>query len=151
MNTFISPEKFNATVNINVMNCLGFALNQTQEGDYTLKRAIDIDTYRPLNPNDTPVDAFIRKAKELGYNIKQVATAEETAGKTAFWLWGWFSYYSMFEGVVRYDDFHVVRKNQDGSFVHKPDGHQPAEHIEDFKEFTQKYYVEDTPYIFVLV
>lgn len=148
---FLSPEEFNATNNIKLVNCLGYAFGQTQKGDYTLYRAVDFDTYRPLNPADTPVEAFIKKAAEFGFNVKQVTTPEETIGHTAFWLWGWFSYYDMFEHLVKHDDFHVVRKNTDGTFVHKPDDIEPASIIEDFGEFCKKYYAEDTPYIFVLI
>lgn len=149
MKRFLSAVEFNQLVNAKEVNCLGFLFGQTR-GKHTLHRSVDIDTGRPLNPYDTPVKAFIEKASDLGFSVKQVSTEEETIGKTACWLWGWSTYYSMFEGTVKYDDFHVVRKNSDGTFEHKPNGHEPAEEIKDFKEFTEKHYKDKIPYIFVI-
>lgn len=138
---------FNKIADIKHTNCLAFSFGQICPGDYTLYRAIDPDTGKPFNRYDTPVESFIQKAKSFGFNIRQVESEAETKGKLAFFLWGWFAYKDLY-GKFHYDDFHVARKNPDGSFEHKPDFDSPADKTS--LENLQKEYFE-SPYIFVCV
>lgn len=141
-------KSFNDIANPKQTNCLAFVFGQTLPGDYTLYRAIDPDTGKPYNRYDTPVESFIQKAKSFGFNIRQVESEAETEGKLAFFLWGWFAYKDLY-GKFHYDDFHVARKNPDGSFEHKPDNSNPAEKTSMDK--IQAYGYTEKPYIFVLV
>lgn len=128
-------------------NCLAFSAGQTGPGDYTLYRQIDPDTGRPINPKDTPCKPFIHKMKQYGFKLREVKTEAETEGKIAFWLWGWFCYRDLF-GKLHYDDFHVIRRNPDGSFEHKPDGTKPAEPTS-LEAIQNVYGYTEKPYIFV--
>lgn len=140
-------SQFNEIADLRNTNCLAFAFGQTLPGDYTLYRAIDPDTGRPFNPYDTPVRAFIQKAESFEFKLKQVESEEETEGKTAFYLWGWFAYKDL-TGKLFYTDFHVIRKNPDGSFEHKPDGTKPAEPTS-LEEIRTKYDYFEKPFIFI--
>ena len=143
MANFLSAPEANSRYHINKFNCLGFAIGV--EKLLHLYRPTDPDTGRPINPMDTPVKSFIKTLSKFSINVRQVESIEETDGKTAFWLWGWYKYYT-WDGM-RYDDFHVVRKNADGTFEHKPDGHRPASKV-DLADVSAEY--EETPYIFIV-
>ncbi len=139
---FFTADQANKTMNISKFNCLGFAIGV--EEVVVLDRYRDPDTGRYFD--NSPVNSFVETLKRYGIRVRQVSSIEETNGKTAFWLWGWYAYRSLWG--MEYDDFHVARRNPDGSFEHKPDDKEPAAKVS-LEDITKEY--SEEPFIFVLV
>ena len=126
---FLSAAAFNAVVDPRKANCFAFALGLTEPGGiYDLPRC-DEDGCR------LTIDAaFKRRAEYNGIQVRQVETLDDTEKRVAFILFGWYPY----------GDFHVVRKNRNGSFEEKPDWIEPARlntWDEIRKEYPERYYV----------
>ena len=122
--TFLSARRFNKIVEKHNANCLAFAFGQTtanlESFDLLTMEQIEKLTHHQQLEQIDICKAFIDKALEFGYEIEQIQTLVEASGKVAFILFGWYSGYLDDLGIYNYF-FHVVRKNEDDSFEHKPD------------------------------
>lgn len=149
---FLSSKKYNKIVNTRYSNCLAFALGQTSQNleGYDL---LTIEQIEKLQNNQEiqEVDiceAFIRKAKEFGYEVKQVNKLDEIDGKVIFIVFGWYSHYIKHFGNYDYS-FHIIRKNEDGSFEHKLDWYTPAKFLS-ISELNKWLKLDIERYYFVL-
>ena len=143
-------RRFASLFNPEESNCLGYILTTITKSQKTekviLQRQLDIDTGRPINPQDTPVNSLVAVMANYGVSLIPVASLEEAKGKNAVLLWGWHLYRDWY-GMC-YNDFHVVLKNDDDSYDHKPDGHRPAEVLS--SEKIKQMCIEEQPYIFII-
>lgn len=125
----LKANEFNKEANIHATNCFAFALGLTENGGrYELPRK-DVD-----GCNVKIAEAFKYRAAYNNIMLREVSSLEETEGKVAFILFGWFAF----------ANFHVVRKNSDGTFEHKPDWKEPATEVtweEIRKEYPEDYHV----------
>lgn len=120
-------------------NCLAFALGLSHDDDYNLNDELPI------------AEAFIQAWNRLvGGEIRQIRSIDEAKPNeyifkvydyTPFRQWQ-----PILEYYVTYKDFHVVRRELDGTWVHKPGWNEPPTEItskEDWdelsKEFGSKY------------
>ena len=149
MKNFFNPKEFNEAVEIG--NCLKFALMQKGEPDdgkcWSFTIPCDPDTGRPFGGYETPVKSFVSFAAKKGLQVRLVSSIEETEGKVSFFLWGWFRNRTIL-GFAN-DDFHIVRRNADGTYVHKADNSKRTVAEVTTLEDVRKEY-DETPYIFVL-
>lgn len=129
MREFLSATEFNKVANIKSTNCFAFAMGLTKPGEiYDLPRKDVDDCFIKITA------AFRQHTAYHGIKLKEVSNLEETTGKVAFILFGWYAY----------SNFHVVRKNANGIFEHKPDWIEPAAEVsweEIRKEYSEDYYV----------
>lgn len=129
MKKFLSAIEFNNIANIKATNCFAFALSLIEpNGLYELPRKDVDECYIKIE------DAFEYRAAYHKIKVKEVNNLEETNGKIAFIVFGWYAY----------ADFHVIRKNLDGTFEHKPDWKEAATKIEWNelrKEYPEEYHV----------
>lgn len=132
MKNFLNAAEFNKVANIEATNCFAFALGLTADnGFYELQRK-DVD-----GCNVNIAVAFKQRAALNGVRVKKVTKLEETQNQVAFLVFGWY----------RFADFHVVRKNADGTFEHKPDWHEPAS-LTTWEKIRQEY--QEDYQVFVL-
>ncbi len=99
-------------------NCLGFAIGDTtavkeSQSKYNLDHHYSIE------------EAFIRKLSELGYstaNIRKIENLESAkSNEFVYKVYGFNKSYYKFMGFqFECYDFHVVRRELDNSWVHKP-------------------------------
>lgn len=132
-NEFISAKKYNRLVKTGKGNCLSFAFGITQEGltnfdILTLEQIIKIQTYGELLEEISICDQFIEKARLFGYKVKQVNSLEETRGKVAFIVIGFYTDYIEWIGDYPYF-FHIIRKNEDETFEEKADWYANASRV----------------------
>lgn len=82
----LKANEFNKEANINATNCFAFALGLTENGGrYELPRK-DVD-----GCNVKIAEAFKYRAAYNNIMLREVLSLEETRGKVAFILFGWFS------------------------------------------------------------
>lgn len=124
-------------------NCFGFAIGNTD----SVKASQTIYNLR----EDYPISlAFVEKLKELGYeNLPhQIASLDEAKeNEYVFMVFDFTSFKvrNPFVGWTEYKTYHVVRRNLDGTWVHKPGWHEPPCEIHDedwhkiFNEFGKNY------------
>ena len=149
---FLSARQFNVLVDKHNANCLAFAFGQItanlEEFDLlTMEQMRKLVQHQQLEQIDI-CKAFIDKASEFGYEVEQIKTLDSTDGKVAFILFGWYSGYLDDFGIYNYF-FHVVRKNEDGSFEHKPDWYSQAKKLSTCR--LRKILAQNIPkYYFVL-
>jgi len=132
-----SSKQYNRIANIKNTNCFAFVFGIT-ENQTSMFELISRD---PDGERIKIEKAFISQAKKFGIDLKQVNSLEEAKGKDAFILWGWYRNIPLF-GIS--DDFHVARKNSDGTFEHKAGFGEPAENttLEKLtKEYPEQYKV----------
>lgn len=99
------------------INCLGYAIGVDEEGlelEYRGGKKIE--------------DSFQEKLEKYGLIVRKVKSLDELKGKTGFILYGFYPMKIFFDLV--YKDFHVVRVNPDGTYVHKQDMNLPARKVE---------------------
>lgn len=130
--TFLSSKDYNKIVKKRNGNCLAFAFSQTtqnlEEFDLlTIQQIERLQNHQKIEKVDI-CEAFMRKAKVFGYEVKQVSKFDETDGKVIFIVFGWYSQYIKDFGNYDYL-FHIIRKNEDGSFEHKLDWYTPAKFL----------------------
>lgn len=111
---FISAATYNEVVEITKTNCLAFSLGLTEpNGRYELQSrncdgdVIDICT------------SFQKMCMYHNIKVRKVHNFSDTIGKTSFLVYGWYLAFPNY-------DFHVIRKNPDGSFEEKPDWKSPC-------------------------
>ena len=117
----IRPKSISQFPNIKT-NCLGFAIGCNEENRETKK--YNLNPYLPL------ADSFLLKLKQLGYKnlprkIDKLEDAKE--GEYVFMVFGFrwvkIKNYSKFWSLTyfkKYPDYHVIRREPDGVWVHKP-------------------------------
>lgn len=135
---FLSPDIWQSLYTGNEANCLGFAIGEAECIELPWE-AISIE------------DSFRNTVKKYSVKVRKVDSI--TAGKYHFLVYGfypmpYFDYYS-FKTKYRPSDFHIVRIEPDGTWVHKPDAIEPPAVISEHDELTFGEYTE-TPHIFVL-
>jgi len=124
-------------------NCLGFAIGNT----IPVRESEDLYV---LNHKRTISEAFFEKLTELGYEHPRQINSVEDAYSNEFILMVFdFSEYHrkhMFMGWETHWNYHVARRELDGSWVHKPGWDEPPCEIhsesdweEIFNEFGRKY------------
>lgn len=127
--TFLTSKQYNKVVDKRNGNCLSFAFSQTLQNFenfdlLTIKQIEKLENHQPIEEVDI-CEAFINKAKEFGYNVKQINSIKGMEGKVVFIVLGWYTQY--IEDFGKYDYFfHIIRKNEDGSFEQKLDWSTPA-------------------------
>lgn len=130
--TFLSSKEYNKIVKKRNGNCLAFAFSQTsqnlEEFDLLTIQQIEMLQNHQQIEKINICEAFTRKAKAFGYEVKPVTKLEETEGKVIFIVFGWYSQYIKHFGNYDYF-FHIIRKNEDGSFEHKLDWYTPAKSL----------------------
>jgi len=130
--TFLSSKEYNKIINKRNSNCLAFAFGQTSP-DLTKYDLLTIQQIEKLQNHQeiqkiNICEAFTRKAKEFGYNVKQVSNLDNSDEKVVFIVFGWYSQYIKDFGKYDYF-FHVIRKNENSSFEHKLDWYTPAKFL----------------------
>ncbi|MBQ8298929.1 MAG: hypothetical protein IJX99_03550 [Clostridia bacterium] len=149
---FPSARRFNKIVDKHNANCLAFAFGQStanlESFDLlTMEQISKLTHHQQLEEIDI-CKAFVDKALEFGYQVEQTQTHELVNGKVAFILFGWYSGYLDDLGIYNYF-FHVVRKNENGSFEHKSDWFSWAKKLSTYR--LKKMLSQDVPkYYFVL-
>lgn len=121
----LHASQYNACVDSRKTNCLAFALGQTEGSENSVFSVYNLEHHDRLGNQILISDSFKMSAERFGLKVKEVNTLEETNGKFAFIVWGWYPVHQVFGGV-EYSDFHVLRRNPDGSYEHKPDWYEPA-------------------------
>lgn len=124
MQRFLTAKEYNRMVDKRDGNCLSFAFGQTSQDferfDLLSVEQIQKVINQQLMKKIDICDAFIKKAKEFGYDVEPISTIQGTEGKVVFIVFGWYT--QPIEGVGKYDYFfHVIRKNENGSFEQKLD------------------------------
>ena len=99
-------------------NCVGFAIGNTTEVKEA-KSNYDLDFKYPID------EAFKVKLSELGYstsNLRKIESLEDAnPDEFIFKIYGFNKYTVIRFGIrIPYYDFHVVRRELDGTWVHKP-------------------------------
>ena len=121
----IRPIPIEEFPNVNT-NCLGFAIGSTKN--------INGINYFSLNHNFTIDEAFIKKIKSLGYtNIpRRIENLEEAKpNEYVFKVIGFKEKKDYFDSILELKacrkifDFHVLRRELDGTWVHKPGWFNP--------------------------
>lgn len=130
--TFLSSKEYNKIVDRRNSNCLAFAFGQTSQNCekfdlLTIQQIEKLENHQEIEKADI-CEAFSTKAKEFGYDVKQLTTLEETDGNVIFIVFGWYSRYIKDFGNYDYF-FHIIRRNENGSFEHKLDWFSPAKRI----------------------
>lgn len=103
-------------------NCLAFALGLTQKGDYDLNDKLTIDK------------AFLEAWNRLvDGNIRQIQSLDEANQDEYVFKVYDFSLFREWHPILKFwisfKDFHVCRRELDGSWVHKPGWEDPPEQI----------------------
>ena len=136
--TFLTALEYTKITLINnrESNCLGFAFSQTSENyqSYDLLTPLQIarlQNHREIGKVDI-CEAFIRKAKEFGYDVKLINSLDGTNNKVVFIVFGWYTDYIEGFGDYKYF-FHIIRKNENGSFEHKLDWDTHANILTDYE------------------
>lgn len=117
----ISISNFPANI---ITNCFGFAIGDTESLETK-------DSQTKFNMDGSlPIDkAFYQKLEELGYDElpRQISTVEEAnPGEYVLEVFDFtkYTYRTPFMGElddpIVYYDFHVIRREPDGTWVHKP-------------------------------
>lgn len=149
---FLSSKEYNKIVKKRNSNCLAFAFGRTsqdlEEFDLlTIQQIEKLQNHEKIQEVDI-CEAFIRKAKEFGYEVKQITKLDGTDGKVVFIVFGWYSQY--IKDLGNYDYFfHIIRKNENGSFEHKLDWFTPAKVIS-FYQLSKWFKLDIERYYFVL-
>ena len=104
-------------------NCLGFAIGHEESFERYKERTVCLDNRLEIG------EAFITKLKGLGYKIPRRINGIDEANDEEFVIavFGFASYqtFKQFCGIVEVeDDFHLVRRELDGTWVHKPGWYQ---------------------------
>ena len=117
----LTPEQFNELKSKGALkdqNCLKYAVGNPE---------MWISSY--WFPDDAG-RAFEKKAAdEIGFKLKQVRSISELNGKTGFIVYGFYHGYNAYGRFSKYEDYHVVRVNSDGTIVHVPGENKSAEYI----------------------
>ena len=110
-------------------NCLSFAFGQISHKyktfDLLTKTQIVKLQHHWIMEKVDICEAFIRKAKEFGYEVKQISSLDKSNGQVVFIVFGWYTGYIRKIGNYEYF-FHIIRSNENGSFEHKLDWDTPA-------------------------
>jgi len=114
-------------------NCLAFALGLSTSG-------CDFDSFASCNPELPQPDfseIFERLLDELGLEWRRLTNLEDTnSDEFVIRIYGFYK----FKDFMGYDvyDFHVIRRELDGTWVHKPDFKESPCEI-DFNSFYLDY------------
>lgn len=100
-------------------NCLGFAVGHIESCGLLKRGKMKLDCSLEIG------NAFISRLKSLGYNLPRRISGMEEANSDEFVIavFGFSNYqlYEQFQGIVSIEgDFHLVRRELDGTWVHKP-------------------------------
>ena len=125
---FLTATSFNGMEDITRTNCLAFALGQVDPSENSVYSEYCLDTHDCDGARLSIGTSFKWKCSCFGLDVKEVASLEETEGKTAFLVFGWYPR----------GDFHIVRKNPDGRLEHKPDWFLPAK-VTTLEELYEEY------------
>lgn len=120
-------------------NCIGFSLGICEPVRSSSSK-FDLDSTYPIEI------AFQKKVKELGYEPpRQIASVNEAKENEYVLLVFDFTPYTVnsWGTKVTFADFHVVRRELNGSWVHKPGWKESPCEVNNweelFKEFGRKY------------
>ena len=147
-----SAKEFNSMYQHIATNCLAFALGRTSDSptEYDLLTLDEIN----LLKNGKPIpkvdicDAFTKKAKQFNLNVRKISKISEANGKILFILFGWYTDY--IKSIGSYDYFfHIIRRNEHGTFEHKADWYERAKIMTD-KEILTWLSLNIERYYFVL-
>lgn len=152
--TFLTALEYTkiAIINNRKSNCLGFAFGQTSKNYQaydllTLSQIAQLEKHCKIGEVNI-CEAFIKKAKEFGYDVKQINSLKGTHNKVVFIVFGWYTDYIENFGDYEYF-FHIIRKNEDNSFEHKLDWYTPANIITNYE--LKKWFESDIErYYFVV-
>ncbi len=118
-------------------NCLAFALG--------IKRAKRKKGEFSLEKTDEPIEiTFLKKVKKLGFNQKQFRKiSREDEAKTEGYIirvYGFAKNVNQETNTISYD-FHLIRREPDGKWVHKPGYYYPPMEVDEAFSFAifQKY------------
>lgn len=149
--TFLTASEYNKIISKNKRhgNCLSFAFGQTSESYLTydlltIPQIVKLQNHCKIEKVDI-CEAFIRKAKEFGYEVKSISSLNGTCGQVVFIVFGWYTDYIEDIGDYEYF-FHIIRKNENSSFEHKLDWDTPAKTLTNhqlkkwFKSNIKRYY-----------
>lgn len=151
-NRFPSAKEYNTNYNLFATNCLAFAFGRNLDSP----AAYDLLSLNQINllkngetiPQVNICEAFIKKAKEFGYTVRQITDIDEAHGKVLFLVFGWYTDY--IKQVGNYDYFfHIIRRNEQGIYEHKLDWYTKAKAMSD-KEILSWLNLDIECYYFVL-
>lgn len=117
-------------------NCLGFALGlcesvPEQSTKYNLDSRLSIE------------QSFLLKVKELGFEPPRLISSIEEVkeGEYAFMVFDFKLHkeFHPFVGWLNYWDYHVVRREPNGTWVHKPGWNEPPCKINNWEEIFQEF------------
>ena len=121
-------------------NCLGFVLGHEESFERYEERTVCLDNRLEIG------EAFITKVKGFGYKIPRRINGIVEANDDEFVIavFGFASYqtFKQFRGIVEVeDDFHLVRRELDGTWVHKPGWYQSPRVVteEDEEDIRSKF------------
>lgn len=121
-------------------NCLGFAIGHEESFERYEERTVCLDHCLEIG------ESFIAKLKALSYNVpRRIKGIDEVKGNEfVIAVFGFASYqtFKQFSGIVGVeDDFHLVRRELDGTWVHKPGWNQSPRVVteEDEEDIRKKF------------
>lgn len=124
-------------------NCLGYALGIVNADSISEVHERTFELEKP-----DPVKCFLKKLHDLGFVAKEIPCSDfpQQKNQSIIACWGLFPYLDKCFGFTSYVyDFHVARRELDGSWTHKQGWDCPPEPI------TIDYLTETygcTPYFF---
>lgn len=149
---FPSSREYNTYYNLLQTNCLAFAFGRTMDSptsyDLLSLKQINLIKCGKTIPHVDICEAFIKKAKEFGYTVKQIADIVEANNKVLFIVFGWYSDYIKYVGTYDYF-FHIIRRNEREVYEHKLDWYSKAKTMSD-KELLSWLNLDIERYYFVL-
>ena len=130
--TPISPAEFPSIST----NCLGFAIGICEPVNKT-SYEYDLDGRLSIS------EAFTKKVTELGFEVpRQIDSVEEAKDNEFVLLVFDFTPHTInypFVGHVTYYDYHVVRRELDGTWVHKPGWYKPPCKVTNWEELVEEF------------
>jgi len=134
---FVSVENFPKEINA---NCLSFALGITESFGFSDAKLLDDTNPQPIGKS------FISKVNSLGFDtsgFRQISSESEAEfGKDyIFKIYGFFEFLNECFGTYWVDDgdYHICRRELDGSWVHKFGWDEPPCKINDWWEINNEY------------
>ncbi len=122
-NCFLSAEEYNELVSPEDGNCLSFSLgivNNRQVMDFDLLTITEVEEiiHNQVQPQIDICEMFSKKVQQFGYNVRQVENMKDARGKVVFIVLGFYAQPIKPFGQYNYN-FHIIRKNEDGTFEQK--------------------------------
>lgn len=100
-----------------ITNCLGFAIGYTESLRGNRGCLLNLDSSFEIGT------AFAKKMWELGYEvprrIRTISDAQPNEYVVAVYGFYYYKYWELGHGWVDEDDFHLIRRELDGTWVHK--------------------------------